>query len=196
MIAGAMHLHQGTVNRVIDCGLGAGSSGTWMAQKSGASQVMSVDINPNVLKAAPFFGLPTRENHHLVLGDCTDTIKEAADGTIDIILSDAFSLQLQMPDNMRTQNFYQLVKRKLAPGGTVSINFLSDIYEEPLKQMARTFGGKVHVGHSPEDGNLVAVAVNSDGRSNEVHAIEATADVDIRSWFERANFQPRVVLSS
>lgn len=100
---------------VIGCG---GGSLATMLQKSGTA-VTVIDIDPASFDLARwYFGLPDACERHVADGRA---FLEADERRFDAIVLDAYDAA-QMPAHLAEQEFFELVKTRIAPGGAFLVN--------------------------------------------------------------------------
>jgi spermidine synthase len=85
----------------------------------------NVDIDPAVVPIAQaYFGITFDERQRIALQDARAFLSAGAPQPYDIIIMDAFRDATDDLNHLATRQFYQVCKRRLAPGGVLCINFL------------------------------------------------------------------------
>lgn len=114
--------------RVLVVGLGAGILPTWFARNG--YEVDVVEINPQMDQLArDWFGLkvpPVR----VFIDDGRRFVRRTSDASYDLVLVDAFSGE-EIPSHLLTEEAFADLRRILAPGGALLLNYVS--YREPEK---------------------------------------------------------------
>merc|ERR1719198_2610799 len=94
----------------------------WVQENLPTISLDAVDIAPEVLGAAPCFGLRQASNVHLVLRDGRRFIAEQSASSYDAVLMDVFTPQDRLPPCLSTSEFFTTVKKSLRPGGALVVN--------------------------------------------------------------------------
>ncbi len=114
-------LYPNSIQRILMIGLGAGSVSTYLGRAMPDVQIDVVELDPGVIAAGrKYFGLKETEKVHFVESDGRVYLNHNKD-LYDLILLDAYR-ELGVPFHLLTQEFYALVKKRLAPGGVVASN--------------------------------------------------------------------------
>ena len=102
-------------------GLGGGALSNQLAHAFPQARVDSLEIDPVVVEVAhQYFGYQEDDRHKAYVGDARAYLKNT-NRLYDVIFLDAFD-GLEIPDQLRTRQFYQLVKAHLKPSGAVVTN--------------------------------------------------------------------------
>jgi spermidine synthase len=121
-------LRPGTARRVLVIGAGGGTilrqyqevlSGRYRLALTG------VEIDPDVAAlGVRYFGLPPALAADVHVDDGRTFLRTLPPGAppYDIVIVDAYSQELYIPYELATVQFYELVRRHLAPGGIVALN--------------------------------------------------------------------------
>lgn len=196
MIGGAIDRRGGPkrVQRVVSVGQGAGTIPLWFKDKLPNTEVDSIDLDPDVIAAAPCFGVENSKTIKLIEEDGRKYIEDQQDGSIDIIFMDAFDDQDYIPQCLQTVEFFQTMRRKLSPKGVVSMNVWRREIGRIYSSFQQAFGPQnLEIGTSPGLGNLVVLA-----HSNQaVEGSHQDADVPVAAdaeeiaiqWSGAADFQ-------
>ncbi|MBL9126375.1 MAG: fused MFS/spermidine synthase [Verrucomicrobiales bacterium] len=106
-------------------GLGTGTSAGWLADVPGMERVDVVELEPRVVDVArDFFGPVNRDalaktNLHVTVGDAREVLW-VTDRTYDLIVSEPPNPYRAGVANLFTREYYEAVRRRLAPGGIFS----------------------------------------------------------------------------
>lgn len=185
MIGGSLQLRRREVKRIASIGLGAGSIPLWFGRHLPHAEVDSVDISADVLAAAPCFGLTESPMLRLIEMDGRSYIEKQALGSFDIIFVDAFDDKDQIPKCLRTVEFFEHIRARLSPGGTLVMNTWRKETRSVVITMAAAFQGQeVQVGQSPGLRNLIVRVRTPGGSAEEGDGVAGSA-----SWADEAEFQ-------
>jgi len=176
-------------------GLGSSTMPLWLRKHMPHATVHVAELVPAVVSAAACFGLDTSDPMlHLHTGDGRTFLQNSVDGQYDGILVDAFDpdSESEYPSRMRTIEFFSLAKRKLAPGGVLSLNLWIEGELELSRRIRKSLysafdGDQIWLGRTPEMKAQEVVAAFSDGvaRSDNSHKL-----ADAKEWFTSAEFSP------
>lgn len=114
-------LHPGPKNAFV-VGLGTGSTAGWLAEVPGMEQVDVAELEPGMTRLARDYFAPvnrevmTKPNVRLITGDAREALL-AAGPRYDLIVSEPSNPYRAGVAALFTQEFYQAVKARLAPGG-------------------------------------------------------------------------------
>jgi spermidine synthase len=110
-----------TVQRILMIGLGAGSISTYIGRAMPDVHIDAVELDPGVIAVGKrYFGLQETGGIRFIQGDGQTYLRRHED-RYDIILLDAFR-ERGVPSDLRTREFYTLVKERLAPHGVAVFN--------------------------------------------------------------------------
>ena len=110
-----------TIQRILMVGLGAGSISTYIGRAMPDVHIDAVEVDPGVIAAGKkYFGLKETARVRFIEGDGLTYLNHQKE-PYDIILLDAFR-ELGVPSDLRTREFYKLVKEHLAPHGVAVFN--------------------------------------------------------------------------
>ncbi len=119
--------------RVLVLGLGAGLLSRQLARVHPSAEVVSVEISAEVAEAAQkFFGYRPDARQKLVISDGRSYLDEDEGEFYDLVVLDAFD-GLEVPADLRTVEFFELLRQRLRPGGFVVLN----LHYAPLTARAR-----------------------------------------------------------
>lgn len=191
------------LRRALIIGLGTSTMAAWMRTKLPDTEVHVAELVPSVAAAASCFGLDAanasnQAKLHVHVGDGRGYLqKGAADGYFDAMIIDAFDKEESLPACFRTREFFQLVRQKLAPGGSVSFNLITGKGSlRVAKSLTSVFeASHVWVGQAPGAEGIQEVItafapgreVNNDGdpAGGVDSALPAAKD-----WFSSARYRP------
>lgn len=156
MLAAA--LVQPQPRNILQLGLGGGALNRYLRRVLPEAHVTTAELDPLVRDmAVEYLGLRPDERDVVVIGDAR-ALARARRETWDWILVDAYSGG-SVPPHLKTKEFYELLRERMAPGGVVAINlhrgnrlFASD------QATLRAVFQQVRVFDVPGTGNVVALA--------------------------------------
>ncbi|MCA9794748.1 MAG: fused MFS/spermidine synthase [Candidatus Eremiobacteraeota bacterium] len=146
--------------KVLVVGLGGASLTRALAHLLPEARIDSLEIDPVVVEAARQFFLYQEGPRLRTFVDDARQHLEKSTEVYDLILLDAFD-GLDVPEHLRTLEFYQLLRQRLAPGGAVvaNLHLRSPLYASDRNTLAgafpQTYGfqsaaQRVVVGHNAE----------------------------------------------
>lgn len=186
MIGGALSFRRTQLSRVAVLGLGAGSLPLWFAQHLQGVEVEAVDVDADVVAAAPCFGLAGRPQLSLLHSDGRRYLEGRRRASLDALLVDVFDAE-DIPPCLRTVEFFELAFEKLAPGGVLVMNSWRQHAARLRRAMAAAFQGeRVLTGGAPGLGNLVLLAVKPGGEAPRAKDVGDSA-----TWARAAQFSDR-----
>jgi precorrin-6B methylase 2 len=190
MLGGAIVSRKGEIKRVASIGLGAGTIPLFWSRMQPNTTVEAIDISADVIAAAPCFGVRQSTRLQLIQKDGRKYIESQPDGSYDVIFVDAFDNLDVIPACLKTVEFFQMVSKKLAPGGVLSMNVWRREVNKVYTAFAMAFPGRTQVGQSPGLGNVVLLGRAAGGAS--ITRITADSDSNgldtARSWAIQADF--------
>jgi predicted membrane-bound spermidine synthase len=114
-------LYPNSIRHILMVGLGAGSVSTYLGRAMPDIRIDVVELDPGVVAAGrKYFGLQETDKVHFLESDGRVYLNRNND-LYDLILLDAYR-ELGVPFHLLTQEFYALVKKRLAPSGVVVSN--------------------------------------------------------------------------
>lgn len=117
----ALLYHPGTVKRIALVGLGGGRTINYLVNSMPEVQADVAELDPAVIKLAKdYFGVESTDRLHIHAKDGRVFLMRSKE-RYDVVLLDAYRGPF-VPFHLTTQEFYQLVKARLAPGGVVAQN--------------------------------------------------------------------------
>lgn len=190
-----------SARRILVIGLGSSTMALWLRHNLPDTELHVAELLPSVAAAAPCFGLEGDPKLHIHVGDGRQFLAGSADGTYDSILVDAFDDNASLPVCFRTQNFFGLARRKLAPGGSLVLNLLLSGKDSlrVLRSLTSHFNDdRVYVGDAPgAEGiqNIVTAFAPVSLRASGNRAQKVSPPTQAASWFAAARFRPLRVKS-
>ena len=117
----ALLYYPGTIKRIALVGLGGGRTINYLVNNLPAVQADVAELDPAVIKLAKdYFGVESTDRLHIHAKDGRVFLMRSKE-RYDVILLDAYRGPF-VPFHLTTQEFYQLVKARLAPDGVVAQN--------------------------------------------------------------------------
>jgi hypothetical protein len=181
--------------RLAVIGLGASTMANWIHTNLPDTQLDVAELVPGVAAAAPCFGLdPHSKNLQIHVQDGRKFLEEAPDDAFDALLIDAFDPKESLPSCFKSLEFFQLVHKKVAPGGAVAFNLLDFPKDSPrvLASLREAFGdgGNLWSGAAPGAQGIQEVIVGlRAGPSKRSSQSSKAAEVS-QSYLGQAQFQP------
>lgn len=197
MLAGALMTvstpgHSSLPKRGLLIGIGGGMIPLWVQEVLPETTLDAVDVAPEVLAAAPCFGLRGPEggsNIQLALADGRSFLEAQPSGHYDFILVDAFMRSGVVPPCLSTREFVAHARERLAPGGV----FVWNVWPHEFSEIAATTSAiftEVAVGRAPGEGNRILVATKESLPKAFRAAQSGDAAVpDVRQWYAKAAFE-------
>jgi spermidine synthase len=121
-------------------GLGGGLISTYLGRFVPRALITTVEVDPGVISAAKtYFGLRESERMQYRAGDARVFLNRSSE-IYDLILIDAYRGG-HVPFHLLTQEFYALIKERLAPGGAAAFNVHdgSKLYASTVKTLGQVF---------------------------------------------------------
>jgi len=188
MIGGTLAFGQAQLSRVAVLGLGAGSLPLWFTRNLQGVRVDAVDVDADVMAAAPCFGLASEPRLNLVHADGRKYLEAQGNASLDALLVDVFDAE-DIPPCLRTAEFFELVFRRLAPGGVLVMNSWQQHAASLRQAMAVAFPGeRIFTGKAPGLGNVLLLVRRGESGSSPI-----ARDVgDSAKWAKDATFTDQV----
>jgi spermidine synthase len=125
--------------RALVLGLAAGTMARQAALLDPALDVEGVELDADVVALGTrWFDLPERVA--VVVGDARVALAGSTTSW-SAILVDCYSQQIYLPPHLASREFFELVRRRLAPGGVAALNLGGRTREDPVVEaVAHTFG--------------------------------------------------------
>lgn len=143
--------------RILMIGVGGASVSSYLGRAMPELAIDAVDIDPGVIEAAKqYFGARETSRIKFIAGDGRAFLENTAQ-SYDLILHDAYHGG-GVPSRLLTREFYELMRKRLAPGGAAVYNIHDGtlLYLSTLKTLGAVFTD-VHLYPSGE-GEVIAVA--------------------------------------
>jgi len=150
------------VHSILEIGFGGGRTSWYLHRFLPGVSVTSVELDPDVAALAKkYFGIKDEPNFHLVNQDGRLFLKQSKD-KYDIILVDAYRGPF-VPFHLLTEEFYQLVKDHLTPGGVVGQNVEPStmLFDSAVKTIQSVFP---QTDFYVAEGNVVTIAYDGPPR--------------------------------
>lgn len=163
MIGGALVTVGGTkqIKHLVNIGIGAGIISNWCQKHLPGAKLDNVDINAEVIAAAPCFGIKRSDRNKLIEADGRQYIEQQADGSLDVVFVDAFDDHDHVSACLATVEFFQILRRKLSKHGAVTMNVWAHQISSLYSSMEKAFGSdRVSIGTAPGLGNFILMASN------------------------------------
>lgn len=158
MVGGAL-TSRPAPSRSVVIGLGSGALAAFVAQAFPEGNVDAVDLDADVLAAAPCFGVRQSSQLQLVQSEGRAFLTSAGNFAYDAIFLDAFDASGALPPCLATLEFFQMVAQKLSPDqGVLALNLgFKDGQGAVLAAIKKVFM-HVAVGSAPKETNTVVLA--------------------------------------
>jgi spermidine synthase len=156
---------------VYEIGLGGGTIAQYLRLHMPDLAITCVEIDPEVIALAKkYFGLKTDAKLTVVAADGRLHLTRNR-ATYDVIMIDAYR-GTWVPEHLLTQQFYQLVRSRLNPGGVIAQNVepTTMLYDAAIATLRSVFA---HVDVFDANGNVVVVGY--DGPARDQAALMANA---------------------
>ncbi len=128
------------LDRALVVGLGGGSLSKALVKHFPQLVVDSIELDPEIARLAQeYFAYRESERCHTFVADARVHLEKASQ-QYDLIVLDAFD-GLEIPQPLRTRQFYELVSQRLRPGGVVASNLhrRSQNYDRDRVSLAQVF---------------------------------------------------------
>ncbi len=146
------------LDKAVMIGMGGGRTSTYLARSIPSLDVTGVELDPAIVDIArEYFGFKEGPNLKVVERDGRIFMRQT-DETYDMIFVDAYRGHY-VPFHLLTQEFYELLESKMAPGGVVVQNIAPTtmLYDYAISTIGTVFDS---VDIYPARGNYVAIAYN------------------------------------
>lgn len=188
-------LYPPQVQKVMVIGLGGGQISTYLATHMPALQIVSVDINPDVLEIAQkYMGYRQNQRQWAIAADALDVLRDPqkfhAPLQYNIIFMDAFSAA-DIPEQLHGVAFWKLLKSRLLKGGVVVQNVIHQ--PEQMIQELRAVFDNVDFYDAYMDDQLVAIAY--DGPKKDFNMLMRRAE-NFQKRFKWRYMMPRLLEST
>ncbi|HUT49375.1 MAG TPA: fused MFS/spermidine synthase [Alphaproteobacteria bacterium] len=154
-------------------GLGGGTTSRYVSRHIKDMDVTVVELDGGVIRMAKkHFKLKEGPRYKLIERDGRVHLLRNRDARYDIVMVDAFRGGY-VPFHLLTREFYELLKKRLAPGGVAVFNVHGGtrLFEATIKTLTAVFG---HVETVPAAGSIITVVRN--GPPLSAHAATLRAE--------------------
>lgn len=166
--------------RVLMIGLGGGLISMVMHRALPETEIVAVEIDPEVVKAGKqYFGLIPDHRLHVVIDDGRSYLEKVEESDrYDIIILDAYQGDGTAPARLVTQEFYQLCQSRLTPQGVIVVNTIRmhGLFYRVIRTMLEVWP---HVAMVPAKGNEVLFGFK-EGETEEAVLMEHARAIDTR----------------
>jgi spermidine synthase len=131
-----------TPGRVCLLGMAGGRLALLFHHYFAATVIDNVDIDPAVIPiATQYFGITFDSRQLIAIQDARAFLSAEAAQRYDIIVMDAFRDITDELNHLATQQFYQICRRRLTPGGVLCLNLLKSdrLFFEKIKTFLSSF---------------------------------------------------------
>lgn len=170
-------------------GLGGGTTSRYVARHVKGIDVTVAELDGGVIKMAKkHFKLKEGPRYKILERDGRVHLMRNRKARYDIVMVDAFRGGY-VPFHLLTREFYELLKKRLTPGGVAVFNVHGGtrLFESTMKTLKSVFG---HVETVPAAGSIIAVVRNGPPLSVE----EATRRAEARQALYEFRYDLRVLL--
>jgi spermidine synthase len=139
------------VKRVLMLGLGGGAITTYLGRFLPNATIDTVELDPGVIDVAKkYFGIRETSNSRLFESDGRVFLNRHSE-PYDLIMVDAFTGSY-IPFHLMTQEFYRLVRDRLAPHGVAAFNIIpsTKLYDSNVRTLKTVFD-RVDLYHCDDD---------------------------------------------
>lgn len=194
------------IRRVLFIGAGGGVGPRAFHAHDPEMEIDVVDIDQAVLDVARLdFYLEESPKIRTVAADGRTFVRNAPHGHYDCIVLDAFTIGGRIPFHLVTQEYFQLCRQKLAPGGVLVMNINSAvrgpnaaIFHSMYKTIDQAFTGVDafaigwQYGLRDQSTNVILVAVNEDEPISSYQWINLASQYKSASYVGRQNVETMV----
>lgn len=155
-------LWQPQPQRVFIIGLGGGRIPLYLHHVLSKAEILCAEIDADVIEAAGSFGFMPDARLKAQHEEGRALLAKQADGSLDILMMDAFEGLGGSPRALSTVEFYALCRQKLSPQGVMVVNMLPDdpLLEVKKRTLLSCFPEVYHAVEQ-ERGNCVMLAMHS-----------------------------------
>jgi spermidine synthase len=160
-------------NAILEIGLGGGRTANYLHLHIPQARITCVELDPVVIELAQrYFGVRADERLQIVQRDGRLFLRQTQDD-YDIILIDAYRGTF-VPFHLLTREFFQIVKRKLRPGGCAAQNIATNVmlYDAAVATLRSVFA---NVDIYDLNGSVVAIAYDGPARTAAQLRVRAQA---------------------
>jgi predicted membrane-bound spermidine synthase len=177
------------LDRMLMVGLGGGTTSRYVGRHVKDMDVTVVELDRGVIKMTKkHFKLKEGPRYHIVERDGRVHLMRNRKARYDIIMVDAFRGGY-VPFHLLTREFYELLKKRLTPGGVAVFNVHGGtrLFESTMKTLTTVFG---HVETVPAAGSIITVVRNGPPLS----VYEATKRAEARQAQYKFRYDLRILL--
>ncbi len=174
------------MKRVLVLGMGAGNIGAYLRQGRPDIHLDYVDIDPAIPQLArDFFGF--RQDHQTVVhvADARRFL-EATTESWDLIYCDTY-IGLSVPFHLSTLEFFELLDKRLTPGGVLGINLAGGVRHPFSRAIYRTVAElfpSIYLFRSLGSQNVALFAHHADSLVSTEELVERGRALDAEAQFE------------
>jgi spermidine synthase len=153
-----------SLSSILEIGLGGGRTANYLHLHVPRARITCVELDPEVIALAQrYFGVRADDRLRIVESDGRIFLRQTPE-LYDIILIDAYRGTF-VPFHLLTREFFQIVKRKLRPGGAAAQNIATDVmlYDAAIATLRSVFA---NVDIYDLSGSVVAIAYDGPARSS------------------------------
>mmetsp|Transcript_64065 Transcript_64065/g.111674 ORF Transcript_64065/g.111674 Transcript_64065/m.111674 type:complete len:333 (-) Transcript_64065:163-1161(-) len=185
MISGALNFHDTKISRALMLGLGAGAIPLWFSRHMPNTDFYAVDINGDVVRAAPCFGLHESSSMHLIEADGLAYAAEQAADRFEVVFVDVFDGE-HVPAPFTSVDFFRNLRRILSPQGVMVLDIYLEDVQQALAAVSHVFPeDEIFIGKSPGLENTVLLA---GGLPNDRRTSKFINHYGIEHWLADAKF--------
>ncbi|MEJ2120692.1 MAG: fused MFS/spermidine synthase [Alphaproteobacteria bacterium] len=177
------------LDKMLMIGLGGGTTSRYVARHVKDIDVTVVELDRGVIKMTKkHFKLKEGPRYHIIERDGRVHLMRNRKARYDIIMVDAFRGGY-VPFHLLTREFYELLKKRLTPGGVAVFNVHggTQLFESTMKTLTAVFG---HVETVPAAGAYITVVRNGPPLS----VYEATKRAEARQAKYKFRYDLRILL--
>jgi spermidine synthase len=163
------------VKRVLILGLGAGGISTYLGRFLPDATIDTVELDPGVIGVAKkYFGIRETSKSRFLEGDGRVFLNRHSE-PYDLIIADAFTGSY-IPFHLMTQEFYRLVRDRLAPHGVAAFNILpgTKLYDSNVRTLKTVFD-RIDLYHAGGDWGVIVMAPRDRAADDEILMQKAVA---------------------
>lgn len=157
--------------KLLEIGFGGGRTAWYLHRSIPTLDITAVELDPDVVRLAKkYFAIETNSRFAIEIMDGRQYLRKHKD-LWDIIMIDAYRGPF-VPFHLLTNEFFQLVKKRLKPGGVVVQNIepTTMVFDAAIRTMGENFD---HLDVFDAGGNVVVAAYDGDKKKHEDLALAA-----------------------
>jgi spermidine synthase len=163
--------------RVVNVGLGGGSTVKWIHRHLPQAQQVVLEVEPRVIAIArQFFAVPADDDRLRILEADGALWVAQHPGCADVILVDGYTGRAQAGE-LATDEFYALAAEALTREGVLVVNLWGSdrMYDANLRRIERAFDGQICLLPAEQRGNVVVFAFRRAPRETHWAALRERA---------------------